>query len=55
MSAPEPIQTAPCRVCGRRFPYEVLDSKPETGADPETSDWTRLECATCYGPGYLPL
>ena len=47
-----------CRTCGKRFPYALLDSKPEpeNRPDPEgVSDWTFLECQQCYGPGWLPL
>jgi len=44
-----------CAACGRPFAYEELDAKPEPGADPETADFTRLECRDCYGPGFCEM
>lgn len=47
-------RTGTCRACGLVTNINLLDAKPEHGCDPETADFTRLECADCYGPGYLP-
>lgn len=44
----------PCACCGKLTEIDMLDAKPEPGEDPETADFTRLECRTCYGPGWLP-
>lgn len=45
----------PCRKCGGLFHIDELDAKPELGAkqDPEEgAQFTRLECRSCYGPGF---
>lgn len=47
--------TIACHGCGRREHAELIDAKPQPGTDPETSDWTRLECVACYGPGWEPV
>lgn len=52
-----------CDGCGVPTPLELLDAKPHRGATPEDCrraadtgvDFERLECATCYGPGWLPM
>jgi hypothetical protein len=45
---------AHCDACGTSEHIHLLDSKPEPGVDPETADYTRLECIACYGPEWLP-
>lgn len=58
-----PDTHAKCHGCGVPTPLERLDAKPFRGATPEDcrraadtgADFERLECETCYGPGWLPL
>lgn len=45
--------TIRCHKCGRVEDAHLIDGKPHPGAD-ENSDFTRLECIACYGPGWLP-
>ncbi|PDT77200.1 hypothetical protein [Bradyrhizobium sp. C9] len=42
-----------CRNCGTEEHAHLIDAKPEIGAD-ENSDFTRMECIACYGPGWRP-
>lgn len=55
-----------CHHCGKMFPIDALDGKPERFAGPNQhqirdlviaadtgENFTRLECSTCYGPGYI--
>jgi hypothetical protein len=47
-----------CHACGTPTHIDDLDGKPEphNQPDPEGStDWTRLECGACYGPGYTSV
>jgi len=55
----------PCDACRRAFDPAQLDAKPsaedlarygtlEACAD-AGCDFTRLECAACYGPGYTTI
>ena len=47
---------AKCRGCGKTFHIDQLDSKPELHVKKEnweTTNWTRLECKDCYGPGFV--
>jgi hypothetical protein len=46
----------PCHACGRLTHIDDLDGKPEPHNQPDPdgrTDWTRLECGDCYGPGYV--
>ncbi len=58
------VTIAACCTCGRTFPLHLLDSKPELEvlasfngdlweAMHHNADFTRLECRTCYGPGWV--
>lgn len=49
-----PDALVPCMACGRLTEIDLLDAKPEPGCDPDTADWTRLECEGCYGDGWSP-
>lgn len=47
----------PCARCGTLTHIDQLDAKPAPGPMPDPTsdgrDWERLECATCYGPGFV--
>lgn len=43
-----------CHACGRIEHIDLLDAKPDDPSNPAGSDWNRLECIACYGPGWLP-
>jgi hypothetical protein len=51
-----------CAACGAETPIHLLDAKPGPGiftpaqlseAADRGDDFSRLECAKCYGPGYV--
>jgi hypothetical protein len=52
-----------CHGCGAPTPATQIDAKPWAGATPEemtserasSVDWERLECRTCYGPGWSEM
>lgn len=43
-----------CHGCGQQTHIDLLDAKPDDPTDPDGCDWTRLECRSCYGPGWAP-
>ncbi|WP_316196639.1 hypothetical protein [Bradyrhizobium sp. SZCCHNS3053] len=46
----------PCHSCGTPTHIDDLDGRPEPHNQPDPdgkTDWTRLECGACYGPGYV--
>jgi hypothetical protein len=54
---------ANCQNCGGEFPIDELDAKPGPGhwtveqlvdAADAGRDFVRIECRSCYGPGWLP-
>lgn len=50
----DPADFHACHACGVPTHIDLLDAKPDDPADPDGSDWTRLECRPCYGPGWAP-
>lgn len=48
------VELVACMTCGKMVDIDLLDAKPQPGADPETADFDLLECKECYGPGWVP-
>ena len=45
---------AKCTNCGRREHLSLLDGKPPRD-NPNSPNFTGLECIACYGEGWLPM
>lgn len=54
VASADPADVRPCDACGTRTHIDLLDAKPNDPSDPDGSDWNRLECRPCYGPGWAP-